>query len=104
MKENEKKVSDIRQMKDREKSEMEKKAEIKIRELQTHYERIMESKIKEIEENTQFHIEKIKDEESNLRKYIEQYENNYMPKIDHEELVTQRDELILSLKKKMEEF
>jgi hypothetical protein len=52
MKENEKKVSDIRQMKDREKSEMEKKAEIKIRELQTHYERIMESKIKEIEENT----------------------------------------------------
>ena len=49
-------------------------------------------------------MEKMKEEENHLKKYIEEYEKNYMPISEYEQEMGKRDELIVLMKRKMDDF
>ena len=64
----------------------------------------MEKKVEEVEGQASEFWENIKKEEAGLRQTIREYEENYVSGEEHAAVLGQREELIMRMKEKLEEY
>jgi hypothetical protein len=68
----------MKKINEKEKVDLERKYEYKLKETQNYFEKMLKSKMLEMEENTAIFYEKMKEEGQEFEKRIHQYEENYV--------------------------
>jgi hypothetical protein len=82
----ERRVGELRALKEKERLEMEKKYETRFKELQAYYEKLLEEKVQESERVAYDAAERIKEEEDEVRKYLMFVEENSTPNDEYNRL------------------